>query len=294
MLGGIGNNAHARRAGSGIGLDATTLATLRMNRLHQQAMFDSLAKLATGSRFAGMGRGFGNPADLIASETLRATLTALDAETQSNQRALAVSTVAEGALGEISGLLNEAKSLVAANADGMLSDAERDANQIQIDSVLASIDRLAGTTNFLGDKLLGGDAVISSSGEKLKIDSARTSDLGELEIDDTDYTLQDLKTGGPLATDPEKASQVLDAAIKEVATSRGRIGAFAKNHVQSRLNSLGKAYDEIAKANSMLADVDYAAEISRKVREEMLTRATLFTLKAADHTRRNHLFNLLK
>jgi len=291
MLGGIGNNAPARR---GMGLDATTLATLRMNRLHQQAMFDSLARLATGSRFAGMGRGFGSPADLIASETLRATLTALDAETQSNQRALAVSTVAEGALGEISGLLAEAKSLVAANADGMLSDAEKDANQIQIDSVLASVDRLAGTTNFLGDRLLGGDAVISSSGEKLTIDSARTSDLGEIEIDGTDHTLQDLKSGGPLATEPEKASQVLDAAIKEVASSRGRIGAFARNHVRSRLNSLGRAYDEIAKANSMLADVDYAAEISRKVREEMLARATLFTLKAADHARRDHFFNLLK
>jgi flagellin len=257
-------------------------------------MFDSLAKLATGSRFAGMGRGFGNPADLIASETLRATLTALDAETQSNQRALAVSNVADGALGEISGLLGEVRSLVAANADGGLSDAEKDANQIQIDSVLAGIDRLAGTTNFLGEKLLGGDFVIASSGEKLKLDSVRTSDLGEVEIDDADYSLQDLKTGGPLASDAEKASQVMDAAIKDVATARGRLGAFAKNHVQARLNSLGKAYDEIAKANSMLADVDYAAEVSRSVREQILTRATVFTLKAADHTRRNHLFDLLK
>jgi flagellin len=277
-----------------MGLDATTLATLRMNRLHQQAMFDSLAKLATGSRFAGMGRGFANPSDLIASETLRATLTALDAETQSNQRALAVSTVADGALGEISGLLGEVRSLVAANADGGLSDAEKDANQIQIDSVLAGIDRLAGTTNFLGEKLLGGDFVIASSGEKLKLDSAGTSDLGEVEIDDAEYSLQDLKTGGPLTSDAEKASQVIDAAIKDVATARGRVGAFAKNHVQARLNSLGKAYDEIARANSMLADVDYAAEVSRNVREQILTRATLFTLKTADHARRNHLFNLLK
>ena len=289
MLGGIGHNA--RR---GMGLDATTLATLRMNRLHQQAMFDSLAKLATGSRFTGMGRGFGNPADLIASETLRATLTALDAETQSNQRALAISTVADGALGEISGLLGEVRSLVAANADGGLSDAERDANQIQIDSVLAGIDRLAGTTDFLGEKLLDGDFVITSSGEKFKLDSARTSDLGELEIDNADCSLQALKTGGALVAEAEKASGVIDAAIKDVATARGRLGAFAENHVQARLSSLGKAYAEIAKANSMLGDVDYAAEVSRSVREQLLTRATVFTLKAADHTRRNHLFNLLK
>ena len=84
------------------------------------------------------------------------------------------------------------------------------------------------------------------------------------------------------AADPEKAAKVLDAAINQAATARGKIGAYAKNHVQSRLNSTAKAYQELAHADSMIADVDYAAELSRKIREEILSRAAQFTLKAAD------------
>jgi flagellin len=283
MLGGLGHNAR---------LDGGGLLTLRVHRMHGLAFSDALAKLAGGARFTGPR--FSDPAGLIASESLRATLATLDAETRSNERALAVSSVADGALGQVSGMLVEVKGLVAANADGMLSDEEKQANQMQIDSILAGVDRLAGSTNFMGNKLLDGSGQIPSSGVSVKIDSAGTSDLGAVEIDGTDYALKDLKSGGALASDGEKASRVIDAAIDGVATSRGRLGAFAKNHLQSRLGSLGIAYEQIAQANSIIADVDYAAEVSRKVREQVLFHASTFTLRAAERLRRNYILDLLK
>jgi flagellin-like hook-associated protein FlgL len=290
MLGGIGRNARA----AGLGGDAPGLLTLRMHRMHGLALGDALAKLASGSRFAGMGRGFAGPADLIASESLRVAMAALDAETQSNERALAVSSVADGALGEVSGLLTEVKGLVVANADGTLSDEQKQANQIQIESILASVDRLAGSTSFMGYKLLDGGGQVSSSGEKVAIESMHTSDLGAVEIDGTDYALKDLKSGGALTGDGDKAGKVIDAAINAAATNRGRVGAFAKNHVQSRLNNLGVAHEDLAKANSMIADVDYAAEVSRKFREQVLLHATTFGLRAVDRARRHYIMDLLK
>src|SRR5687767_6268152 len=87
-------------------LNVSALTALRYHRLHRAALADSLSKLASGSRFTTPR--YTNPADLIASENLRATLAALDAESRTNQRALAVTSTAEGALAEVSTLLAEA------------------------------------------------------------------------------------------------------------------------------------------------------------------------------------------
>jgi flagellin len=65
--------------------------------------------------------------------------------------------IAEGGLSEVSGLLVELQGLVTntANSAG-LSDDEKRANQLQIDSILQTIDRVSGSTAFQGKRLLNG------------------------------------------------------------------------------------------------------------------------------------------
>jgi flagellin len=66
--------------------------------------------------------------------------------------------VAEGGLQEVSNLLVELQSLVSSTAnEAGVSDEERDANQLQIDSILQTIDRIANATEFQGEKLLNGN-----------------------------------------------------------------------------------------------------------------------------------------
>ena len=59
---------------------------------------------------------------------------------------------------ESQALLTDIQALVieAANS-GAFSDAETEANQLQIDSTIDSITRIANTTNFAGRKLLNGE-----------------------------------------------------------------------------------------------------------------------------------------
>ena len=75
----------------------------------------------------------------------------------------------------------EANALVVANANSAgLSDEERQANQAQIDSILASVDRIAGSTSFTGNTLLDGTASITAGSATFDIASARSSDIGEV------------------------------------------------------------------------------------------------------------------
>ncbi|MBL9031264.1 MAG: flagellin [Phycisphaerae bacterium] len=115
----------------------------------------SLERLSTGLR---VNRGKDDPAGLIASENLRSELKSLNAAIGNSERADQVVNIAEGGLQEVSTLLTELQGLVTASAsDAGLSESEKAANQLQIDSILQTIDRIASATSFQGTKLLNGN-----------------------------------------------------------------------------------------------------------------------------------------
>ncbi len=123
-----------------------------------------LERLSSGLR---INRGRDDPAGLIASESLRSEITGLNQSIENSSRATNVIATAEGSLNEVSSLLLEMRGLVNKSAnEGALSPLEIAANQLQIDSILSSIDRIANTTQFNGVKLLNGslDYTLSSVG----------------------------------------------------------------------------------------------------------------------------------
>ncbi len=122
----------------------------------------SLQRLSSGLQ---INRAADNPAGLIASEFLRAEIGGLETAIANSQRAINVITTAEGALTEVSALLVTIRQLVveAANA-GALSTEEIEANQLQVDSAVASITRIANATSFAGLKLLNGNLAYVTSG----------------------------------------------------------------------------------------------------------------------------------
>ncbi len=147
---------------SRINTNVSSLLAQRILGQNNQSLTKSLERLSTG--FA-INRGADNPAGLIASENLRSELASIDAAIGNAERADQVINIAEGGLQEINTLLLELQSLVTETAnDAGLSREEKEANQLQVDSIIQTIDRIANVTNFQGSKLLNGtfDFTISS------------------------------------------------------------------------------------------------------------------------------------
>ncbi len=137
------------------------LATRVLNK-NNASLNQALSRLSTGLR---INTGKDDPAGLIASESLQASKVAITAAIDNANRANNMVAVAEGGLQEINSLLLELEDLVdrAANEAG-LSEDEVDANQLQIDSILQSINRIADTTEFAGRKMLNGAFDFTVSG----------------------------------------------------------------------------------------------------------------------------------
>ncbi|MCH8211897.1 MAG: hypothetical protein IIB99_11080 [Planctomycetes bacterium] len=261
---------------AGIGLTAVSLTAQRTYAANAKSLAGTLEKLSTGQR---INRGKDDPAGLITSENFRAVLAALDAETRSLQRVDSVANVAESALSEISGLLVEATGLAVSSANTAgFSDAERAANQMELDSIVFAINRIANSTSFNGDRLLDGTATLSAGGASITISSAAASALGEIDIDGTTHTLIDVASGGSLNIangDLEGTLQTIRAAMNQVATQRGTIGAFQKNTVASQISTNQVAFENVAAANSLIRDTDYAKETAALSRAQVLDQSSI-------------------
>lgn len=153
-------------------LIANRVLTVQNTRLNL-----SLQRLSTGLR---INAGKDDPAGLIASEALRSEQAAIKASIYNIGRATNVVAVAEAGLVEISTLLTDLEDLVdrSSNEAG-IGDDERAANQLQIDAILQSINRIANSTEFQGKKLLNGQLGYTTSGVQaaditdVSIESAR-------------------------------------------------------------------------------------------------------------------------
>lgn len=145
-----------------INTNVQSLIARRALDMNNSALNISLQRLSTGLR---INSGKDDPSGLIASETLRSSIRAISQAIDNATRADTIITVAEGGLQEISSLLLDLESLVdqSANEAGLTAQ-EVAANQLQIDSILQSIDRLAESTAFGDKKLLNGDFGFTTSG----------------------------------------------------------------------------------------------------------------------------------
>jgi flagellin len=147
----------------------------------------ALTRLSTGLR---INTGADDPAGLIASEALRSEITSLGKAISNTRRASQIISTADSALGQVSSLLNDIRGLVVEAANnGALSQEEIAANQLQIDSSLEAINRIAQTTTFQGRKLLDGSLdFITAAGigfgtvRDLQIDQASLGSTGSVSV----------------------------------------------------------------------------------------------------------------
>jgi flagellin len=162
-----------------INTNVQSLVAQNALRQNNSAESTSLERLSTGLR---INSGADDPSGLIASENLASETTGITTAISNANQANNIIGTADGALGEVSDLLTSLQGLVSQTANsGGLSTEEVAANQSQVDSILGTINRIAGSTSFQGTQLLNGNLDYSTSGvastklTNVQIDSANVA-----------------------------------------------------------------------------------------------------------------------
>jgi flagellin len=171
---------------SRINTNVSSLIAQRALAKNNTDLNQSLERLSTGLR---INSGADDPAGLIASENLKGEQAGITQAIDNANRASNIIGTAEGGLSEVSSLLTQLQSLTsqAANSGGLSAD-EVSANQLQVDSILSTINRIAQSTAFQGKKLLNGNyaytvsGVNSTSFDNVQINSARVPDGSTINV----------------------------------------------------------------------------------------------------------------
>jgi flagellin-like hook-associated protein FlgL len=185
----------------------------------QNQLQQSLTRLSTGLR---INSGKDDPAGLIASEVLRSDITSTNKAITNSQRANQMIATADSSLGQISSLLNDIRGLVSEAANtGAMSAEQIAANQLQVDSSLEAIDRIAQVTQFQGKRLLDGNLDFTTVG-------VSNTQITDLQIDQANFgTLRQIGVTVDVVAQAEKATlqynnaTVTNDVVLEVGGSKG-------------------------------------------------------------------------
>jgi flagellin len=234
---------------------------LRRNR---EAEEQALTRLASGRR---LNRGSDDPAGMISSERLEAAIAALEAESRVINRQDSRVSAADGRFSQVSSMLAELRGKqVAAASSGALSADELAAHQLEVDSLVSSIQKFAGeAVAELGPLGLAG-------GENSLAAQMQQAAAG----------LSQLATGGSAALGSgsgETARAALDAALGAFSTARGTLGAYQKYELQGRQDAIARHREGLIEAQSRIRDADFAAETSNLARSRVLVSATIEALR---------------
>jgi flagellin len=241
---------------------------------------NNLSKLASGKRLVSAKDG---AAELAISEKLMAQLRSLNQAQRNTMDGVSMIQTAEGATGEMNDSIGRMRELAVQAANGTLSDGDRSLIMQEFNALREEIDRTAATTEFNGQKLLDGSADVTlqvgtrSGGEQttnIQIGALNSSTLGDGST-----------TMDTLAVDTQQgaldALNVLDGAMSQISSVQGELGA-KQNTLTSTMTNLAVERENIAAANSRIADVDVAQETADLAKNQILNQAGTSVLAQAN------------
>ncbi|MGA1598995.1 MAG: flagellin [bacterium] len=222
----------------------------------------SIEKLSSG---VAINRGADGPASLISSERLRGNIVGLQQAYENGQVSVTLLQTAEGALNEVSDILIKLKQLSVHAANEAINDEYMlEADQMEIQELIDSIDRIVLNTTFSGKQLLNGDfgvdgVTVGNDLEFVKAETHTQASPGKgYEIDITRVaTRASLKGGEPLTVENYGAGLIFlvseGGKNAKVDTSenrelRGFIEKILKDHYDSpEIIPAEKASEQIRK-----------------------------------------------
>jgi len=122
-------------------------------KVNDRSMTDSMNQLSTGKR---INSAKDDAAGLAIGTRMTADLRGIAVAIRNANDGISMMQTAEGALGEISNMLQRMRELAVQAANGTMSRSNREALQAEMDQLIAEIDNVAATTNFNGIKLING------------------------------------------------------------------------------------------------------------------------------------------
>ncbi|MBZ5628015.1 MAG: flagellin [Acidobacteriia bacterium] len=243
----------------------------------QQTLF----RLASGSR---INSGADDAAGLAIADGLHANITALSQSARNANDGVGTLQVADGALSQVTSLLNRAVTLATEAATGTVSADQRTALDNEFTSIKAEIDRIGSNTTFNGTSVFTASATsvfLSDSGSSSTItvttgvlSSGAIGSLVPVDLSSDDLTSD--TTAAAALTD-------INSAIAQVAGLRGNMGATI-NRLQAASTVMNNQVQNLTTAEDGIRGANIAEEVANMSRFNILNQTGIAALAQANQS----------
>jgi len=237
------------------------------------ALAKSMEKLSSGYR---INRAADDAAGLAISEKLQSQIGGLDQAQRNAQDAVSLVQTGEGAMQEVTSMLQRVRDLAVQFNNGTLSASDKAAITAEVSQLCAEISRIGSDTEFNGIALLTGTASITfqvgaNDGETISVTATQLFGSGSTyKVDSGIFNFGATVT---LAS--------IDSAIQNVSDARADLGAV-QNRLEHTLNNLSNYEENLTASESNIKDVDMASEMVTFTKLQVLQQAGTSMLAQAN------------
>jgi len=254
----------------------------------------TLFRLSSGSR---INSGADDAAGLAIADGLKANITALTQSAQNASGGVGALQVSDGALAQVTTLLNRAVTLATESANGTVSSGQRVALNAEFTQIKAEIDRIGGSTTFNGTSVFTANttSIFLTDASSAQANNVISVNVGLLSQSTIAYNGSTVDLSADTLTSDSAATTALghvNSAIANVAGLRGSIGASI-NRLQSAVNVINAQVQNLTSAEDGIRAADIPSEVANLSRYTILNQSGISALAQANSTQQS-ILNLLR
>ncbi|WDA22837.1 flagellin B [Aeromonas hydrophila] len=265
----------------------------------------SYTRLASGLR---INTAKDDAAGLQISNRLTSQVNGLDQGNRNANDGISVAQTAEGAMDEVTSMLQRMRTLAQQSANGSNNTDDRTALQQEYDQLTTEIDRISSDTTFGGQKLLDGKykgsfQVGADAGQTITFQMTSAFTISGIAAASKGSATVAASTAGSkepykvtsgtspvtvanmnsikTASGAQSAMANLDFMIKAVDSKRAELGAV-QNRFDSTIRNQSNVSENLIAARSRIRDADFATETANMTKQNILQQAASSILAQAN------------
>ncbi len=247
-----------------------------------KALGTAMERLSTGKR---INSAKDDAAGLAIATSMTAQVRGMNQGIRNANDGIAMAQTAEGALGEVTNMLQRVRELSVQAASETYAAADRTNLQSEVDALRAQMANVLTNTEFNGQKLFDGTAGTTGA---VKIQTGANAS------DTVTMTFSDLTAVGTATYDVTGANganatasiATVDTQLATINSARAGLGA-SQNQLESAVNTMTTGSTNLADARSRIEDTDYSAETTALAKSQILSQASSAMLAQANQSQQN-------
>ena len=246
--------------------------------MNSTSLNNTLNQLSTGKR---INSGADDAAGLAIANGLQANVTALTQSVQNASDGVGLLQVADGALSQITTLLNRAVTLATESASGTVSSGQRTSLDAEFQSITTEINTIGQKTTYNGAAVFNAGTMTVFMSDS---STAGTTSVGVALVTVDAGHLNGVSLTADALTTVASSTQALtdiNSAIADVAALRGTLGA-SSNQLQAATNVMNSQITNVQNAESGIMDANIGTTTSNLAKYTVLQQTGIAALQQSN------------